>query len=57
MKRLATSLLMLCALVAAPLALSGCTADALTGPDAGTYETGQGGSGSSNTGPDLDILD
>lgn len=60
MKRLATSLLMLCALVAVPLAFSGCTADTLTGPDAGTYDTGtggSGGSGSSNTNPDGDILD
>ncbi len=60
MKRFATSLLMLGALIAMPFAFSGCTADTLTGPDAGAYETGtggSGGSGSSNTGPDRDILD
>ena len=59
MKRFATSLLMLGALIAMPFAFSGCTADTLTGPDAGAYETGTGntGSGSTNTGPDGDILD
>lgn len=64
MKRFATSLLMLGALLAMPFAFTGCTADSLTGPDNGTYETGtnptggtQGGSGSSNTNPDADILD
>lgn len=58
MKRFVTSLLMLGALIAMPFAFSGCTADSLTGPDAGMYDTGTGsGSGSSNTGPDRDILD
>ena len=61
MKRFATSLLMLGALLAMPFAFTGCTADTLTGPDSGTYETGTGdkagGSGSSNTNPDADILD
>ncbi len=57
MKRFATSLLFLCALVAAPLALTGCTADTLTGPDAGTFDAGGNQNGSSNTNPDRDILD
>jgi len=57
MKRFVTSLLMLGALIAMPFAFTGCTADSLTGPDGGAYETGTGGSGSTNTGPDRDILD